>query len=395
MPNKQSTKHIAFFLSHRRRIYETLPQEIEGTGIRYTINEGSIEKAQEFLEKTQDTDFLFVQTNRMDIPVREITSLKNALPESSKLFIIGPKNDINIYRHLKFLGVDEYFPEEFSDRNIKRIISSLVCGNSLMQEGALLEKGKIITVLGARGGVGTSTLVSNIAFKLSKKNEDTALIGLGDTSGILSCIFGLSAPKNVYDFSSLLTENYSLMSLKTELEKNLSLFSTEIPIQDLNSRDFYENISDFIGKVSLSYSYTAIDVPHGIPTSLKAEVVRLSDIVIILLDPSILALKGMEPLHEALQIKEKIKKIYVLNMKDLYRQGEIPLALIEKTLGAPLDNVIKFEKTQALEAINQGKPVCTLSSGYDRTLDGLLHKIMGEKMEETSSAPFWKQFFHR
>ena len=77
--------------------------------------------------------------------------------------IIGRMNDVTLYRELVRRGVSDYLIAPVGPLQIVRS----VCG--LFSAPDAKPVGRIIAVVGAKGGVGASTIAHNIAFAIARR----------------------------------------------------------------------------------------------------------------------------------------------------------------------------------------------------------------------------------
>lgn len=91
----------------------------------------------------------------------QLEELSEFCDPSTKVIIIGPNNDIELYRELIGLGVSDYMHAPVDVVAFVASVSKAFVqtkGNSL---------GKVIAVLGAKGGVGASTIAHNMAWGIT------------------------------------------------------------------------------------------------------------------------------------------------------------------------------------------------------------------------------------
>lgn len=140
------------------------------------VIEGDIESAIAAYKSKTSPDLVIIQTKTIDETLTsKLEALSEYCDENTAAIIIGPKNDVNLYRELIDMGVSDYLvapvkPEEFTEIIARALIEKLGAANS-----------KLITFIGAKGGVGASTLSQAAAWTSSDiLGQKTLLI---DASG--------------------------------------------------------------------------------------------------------------------------------------------------------------------------------------------------------------------
>jgi pilus assembly protein CpaE len=135
---------------------------------------GGIPAAVAELRNSATPNLLMVESSAQAVRVlAEIDTLAEFCDEHVKVLVIGAVNDIALYRQLVARGVSEYIVPPFQPLQIIRSISRLFTD----PEAPFL--GKQISVVGAKGGVGASTVAHNLAFMIATNFEiATTLVDL-------------------------------------------------------------------------------------------------------------------------------------------------------------------------------------------------------------------------
>src|SRR5262249_29426750 len=96
--------------------------------------------------------------------------LAEVVEEGAKVVILGAVNDIALFRELMRRGVSEYLVPPLTPLSLIRSISTLYVNPDKPYLG------RLISVIGARGGVGASTIAHNIAWSISERQEAGAAL---------------------------------------------------------------------------------------------------------------------------------------------------------------------------------------------------------------------------
>ena len=105
--------------------------------------------------------------------VEEIERLAEVVNSATKVVIVGRVNDVELYRELMRRGVSEYLVAPLNPLHLIEVISGLY----LNPEAAPI--GRVVSVLGCRGGVGASTLAHDVGWCIAEKFQiNTAIVDL-------------------------------------------------------------------------------------------------------------------------------------------------------------------------------------------------------------------------
>src|SRR5690606_2335596 len=90
-----------------------------------------------------------------------LRDLSEVCDQSTKVVVIGHYNDVWLYRELIRFGVSEYIVAPVSLADIVHVISSIFVDPEAQPIG------KSLAFIGAKGGVGSSTIAHNVAWAMS------------------------------------------------------------------------------------------------------------------------------------------------------------------------------------------------------------------------------------
>ncbi len=133
---------------------------------------GTIEVATATLAKRASPRLLIVDVSGLEDAVTRIKELAQVCEPNTGVVVIGDRNDVVLYRELKYAGVVEYF--------FKPLVGSLLrptCGGILtghVEQHARI--GKLVFVVGVRGGVGATTIAVNTAWHLAEARQRWVLL---------------------------------------------------------------------------------------------------------------------------------------------------------------------------------------------------------------------------
>lgn len=125
----------------------------------------------------------------------QVEALAEFCPPSTRLVIIGARNDIVLYRRLIKIGVNDYLVQPVTPLALLDSIASI-----FSEEENITDLGLVIAFVGARGGAGSSTVAQNVAAVISRDFEATTLlIDAAIGFGTAALQFDISAPHGLAD----------------------------------------------------------------------------------------------------------------------------------------------------------------------------------------------------
>lgn len=157
---------------------ETILQEslAQLPATQFLVMRGGIAKALQYLASERSPTVLFVDISGVELPLARIHELADLCEPGVTVIAIGDHNDVELYRDLMEAGVTDYIVKPVTRQ---RLAKALLSGTAVEDgEPNRQRLGKVVAFIGARGGVGTTTLATNLASYLA--NQTKRRVGLVD-----------------------------------------------------------------------------------------------------------------------------------------------------------------------------------------------------------------------
>jgi pilus assembly protein CpaE len=219
--------------------------------------------------------------------------------------------------------------------------------------------GKLITVVGAKGGSGVTTLALHLAIDLaSRKKASTLLIDQHPSLGDVSLYCGLK--RNQYSFYDLVNNTDRL---DTDLVKGfVSAHASGLDVLDSPENlgtvnhappEYIDQTMDFLKDL---YAWTVVDCPPGL-TDETIATVRHSDYFMLVFTAEMPAVRNALRYLEHLQRLEFPQDRVRLVLNRHAKRGLISDEQIERALRKRISVRIPNDYAQVSKAINAGAPV--------------------------------------
>lgn len=240
--------------------------------------------------------------------------------------------------------------------------------------------GHIITIIGAKGGVGKSQVAANIAFALATESRSKALLLDFDqrASGDQNLITGIKVNKTLKDLFSY-SGNIDPRTLQPFLNlgpENVSYIG--LP-NDQASTDSIEPeaAGKFLKAFTQIFPLTIIDGGSELsPLTLKA--LEFSTMILVVVTPDLLALNQTKRLYSELTTMLFPKEMIHFVLNQAQKGHPVTPEVVSKGIGkAIIGTILKDDQTCAL-ALNQRKPaaVSMKNSSFSKSLVEIARKIV-------------------
>ena len=257
------------------------------------------------------------------------------------------------------------------------------------QSASRNSNGKIITVLGSRGGVGCTTLAVNLAATLAADPANAvALIDLDLALGDADIALELPGNENI-SLADLarnierLDMNYLRRALVKHIPTNLSVLRHPIELTDVGL--IHEgHIERVLNLLKISYNFLVVDLTKSLlPTDLMA--LRMSDKILLVTQLELSALRNVVRLQHALnqepELGEKIEIVVNRSGSDHMEEG-ITLKKAEEVIGKKIFWQVPNDSKSVMSSRTSGEPLLKMAPKCraQQSIQGLAQAIMGRSI---------------
>jgi len=325
------------------------------------IQMGGVTAAIEAYSGSSTPNVIILETEtRGDKILAGLDSLAQVCDAGTRVVVIGRQNDVLLYRELTRRGVSDYLIAPVETLDVVRAI----CG--LFSSPDAKAVGRVIAVVGAKGGVGASTIAHNIAWSIARDLQlDTVIADLDLGFGTASLDFNQDPPQGIADavFSPERIDTNFVDRLLSKCTDHLSLLAAPATLERVHdfSPEAFDGIFD---SLRTTMPFVILDVPHLWSGWTKHTLIAADDILIVAA-PDLANLrnaKGMLDLLKASRPNDR-HPFYLLNNVGIPKRPEITSADFAKALVDQPVAIIPFEPQVFGAAANNGQMIAELSAG--------------------------------
>jgi pilus assembly protein CpaE len=284
--------------------------------------------------------------------IHELDYLAECCDADTKVVVIGAQNDIMLYRELMRRGVSEYLVAPLQPLQLIAAIGQL------FNDPSAPFVGRTIAFIGARGGVGSSTVAHNTAYALSERmSSETVIVDFDLPFGTAGLDFNQDPLTGVADALQQ-PERLDPVLLDRMLVRctdKLSLFAAPATL-DSDWDVSPEVIEEVANKVRGAAPYVVLDLPHAWNAWVRRMVIGADEVVIVA-TPDLASLrnaKNIVDLIRAARPNDAPPRV-VLNKMTMPGRPEIPLKDFGEALGLTPCMVIGFDAKLFGQAANNGQ----------------------------------------
>jgi pilus assembly protein CpaE len=321
--------------------------------VKTEIAEGGIAAALKAFDMRRTPSLLVVEViSTGDALLQELDALAEVCDPDTSVVVIGTENDIALYRALISRGIAEYLVGTLSPLDFVATVQALFAQESAKTLGTAY------AFVGAKGGIGASTLAQNVAWTIAEDETTPTLLldldfrfGSSTVNLDLKPVMGLE--KYIDDpekFDAALLDRLAVargdyLSVLPGFDDPL----TEVaPAPDAVER--------LIEIARASFPHVVLDVPHDWSACSRDALIS-ADQVLIVASPDLPNLRNTRALLEklrALRPNDAPPRV-VLNTCRIPKRKEIPPEKFAKSLGIAACTTIAFDPATFGTAATDGR----------------------------------------
>lgn len=304
------------------------------------------------------------QPDVLVIDIRDQSHLPTALPlikrqhPTTGVVIVASKLDPALLLEAMRSGVNEFVSDPVTSVDLEAAISRVLAHRPASSVG-----GEAFAFIGAKGGVGTTTVAVNVATAMAKLSPgSTLLIDLHPTHGDAAVFLGAEPKFSVIDAlenTHRLDEAY-FRGLIVRTKAGVDLLASSDRMMSTSSLDA-RRIHALLEFATRQYRHIVLDVPRSDPAVLDA--IESVTRIVIVANQELATVRSASRMAATLRQRYgKDKLTIVISRAD--RLAEIGHEDIERAVGSPVKYSFPSDYRRALQALNRGRPV-TLENHND------------------------------
>jgi pilus assembly protein CpaE len=339
------------------------------------IRRGDVRAATRALEQEPTPVTLIVDIGGIAEPLQALEALSRVCMPDVRVLVIGERSDIAFYRQMtRDLCVDEYLNKPLTRDTVARLFGPLLAGQAAAAAEALGRGSQVVSVCGARGGCGATTVAVNLAVQLAATSRGhVALLDLhlrGGNAGLMLGVrpgtglrVALEQPDRV---DALFLDRVGI-----PIGDRLRLIAAEEPMESLPAPT-EAGLRQVLEMLRHRFNHVVIDLPMP-PGAAERAALAASRQTVLVLGPDIAGIRDALALRKLIAGCGSSQTTLVLNRSGM--PGGLKPKLVEEGLGGAPDVVLPDLPKQLPRAANLGRPAAPEVPALRRAMAPLMQEI--------------------
>jgi pilus assembly protein CpaE len=354
---------------------------------RSLVVRGGIGKAIEYLNEQRSPHTLIVDITGVELPLSKIHTLADVCEPGTTVVALGNQNDVGLYRDLIEAGVSNYIVKPLTRELLTKALTPKVNSPEIGNRAAL-KLGKMISFIGARGGVGTTTLAANLAWHLAnRQSRRVALVDLDLQNGDCTLLFNIEPTPGFRDAlaNPMRLDHLLLDRIMTQYGERLFVLGSEEPLYD--NLQFTPTAIDTLFSVLRSqFHYVIVDLPR-VPAPAYRRALEIADRRVIVVDQT------MRSMRDAVRVAKMFgddevpgaehsaehRNIFVVNRVGESGHDALSLKDVQKVLQVQPTSLIPFLPSSVTPSAHHGQVATSKRGKFADAVATLALEISGRK----------------
>jgi pilus assembly protein CpaE len=341
-----------------------------------SVHMGGIAAAIETYHTAPTPNVIILETNGSRDILTGLDELATVCDAGTRVVVIGSANDVAPYRELLRRGVSDYVIGPVETLDVVRSICSLYAASEAVAVG------RMIAVVGAKGGVGASTVAHNVAWTIARDLAlDSVVIDLDLAFGTAGLDFNQDPVQSIANaiFQPDRPDTALMERLLATCTDRLSLLAAPATLDRVY--DFGAEAFDAIfDTLRMTTPCIVLDVPHQWSGWTKRALVGADDILIVA-EPDLANLRNTKNMLNVLKASRPNDRppLYCLNQVGMHKRPEIEPSGFTKAIESPPIATIPFDSRLFGTAANNGQMIAEVAAGHRITklFLQLAHRLTG------------------
>jgi pilus assembly protein CpaE len=364
---------------------ERLLQESSMMVGRSTIIRGGIAKAIEYLSEQRSPHLLIVDISGIDLPLSQIHTLAEVCEPGTNVVALGDHNDVGLYRDLVDAGVSNYIVKPLTRELLAKALAPKPNLGDIGRTA--LKLGKLVSFVGARGGVGATTMAANLAWHLAnKQSRRVVLVDLDLHHGDCALTFNIHITPGFRDAlaNPLRLDHLLLDRIMTQHGDRLFVLGSEEPLHE-NMQLTVPAIDTLFSVLRSQFHYVIVDVPRT-STPANRRALEIADRRIIVVDQTMRAMRDAVRLAKMFGgdgDSAEHSTLFVVNRVGEFRQHAVTINDVQRVLQVQPTSTVPFLPNLVAPSAHQGLVAASKRGKFADAVAALALELSGRKRKQS------------
>lgn len=322
-------------------LFKALQQDWRFARITLHHDKGDIDDAIQRYKNTASPSLLIIETDRADdVFMQRLGALAASCTDETAAIFVGPDKDKDFIRHLKALGVADYWVRPVDVDQASQSVAKILTGRLGVGQSYLT------AVVGSKGGVGATRLAQALGQSLVQfLHEKATLIDPAGSNSPLIMAYDIAQPATISGLEAALQQGQDPHILNNMLQAILPDFKVLAMRQDLADPPggwTHQNADALLRLLQMREANIVADVSQS-DAAIRKTIVQAADAVVLVTTAEPQALRNAKKMLDDMQTDHPGRPVFlIVNKTNLMQNAEATEQDITQSLGMEPFTLIPF-----------------------------------------------------
>ncbi|SLN36631.1 AAA family ATPase [Oceanibacterium hippocampi] len=344
------------------------------------VRDGGMHEALGVMKGGATARVVLVDVTGSEDPIADVERLSASVGQGASVIVIGKTNDVSFFHDLIEVGAADYLVKPINAQKLEKAID-LASQTGRATGRGRQRTGRLTVVLGVRGGVGATTIATNIAWIMAHQfSQKTALLDLDLHFGTTTLSLDLEPGNGLREAlaSPHRLDELFVASAIVKENDNLSVLGTEEPVEE--AVNFSGDASlELVKQLRGNHSQVVVDLPRAL-MALQKPLLAAADSIVLVSDQTLAGIRDINrALHAIADLAGETAVIKVAARVGADRKAQVAKKDFERGIGCEIDYVVPEDAKTLTICANAGKAIPAVSAKCQAAVvcGELAHRVSG------------------
>ncbi|MGL4541436.1 MAG: AAA family ATPase [Polymorphobacter sp.] len=334
-------------------------------GPHAAVIDGGIDAATSLIALSQPPELVLADISGCADGLARIEALAEQCSADTRVIVVGDANDIGLYRALMAAGVSDYLVKPLDRAALDRAVEA-----AMAEARARSGTARIVTFIGARGGIGTTTMAISAGWALAQlAQQRVVLLDLDLQFGTMALALDVAPGNGLRELlgapdridATLIDAALVRPTGDASPGKRMAVLAAEVPLEAAVATNS-AGVEALVAAISTSADTIIIELPRVLDAAARS-LLRTADSVVIVTATDLAGLRDTQRLLRLVGgLRAGARPLVVASRTGRDGAGMLALDCFESALGSPVDLEIGEDASAARAAALKAQPLASGAS---------------------------------
>ncbi len=316
--------------------------------------------------------FIYELRGDNDLELDEFEAFIETHREAFPIFVSYANGDINTIRRLMRAGIKDVFPQPIQGNELAQAVIVAISEKRKKIKTSMGGKGGVTCFVNTKGGSGTTTIATNVAYALAKEHKaEVAILDFDIQFGSVALQLDLH-PKNSIMEALIQPDRVDPVFVRALMTRHegsgLDVLASPADLSPIDGISAAA-VNRLLAAAAEVYDYVIIDLPR-IYTPWTLAAMKFADPVMLVIQNDLATIRDAKLMLERMNHDGvSLANIELINNRAMSKDSSVTIDQLKETLGREMVRRVRNDHKTAAHAEDQGRPIIEVAKHSHLTED--------------------------